>query len=209
LNPYELLGVPKDANLAEIKKAYRKLAKERHPDQGGSTEEMAKLARAYLILSDPEKRKRFDETGSDKEPDFSGEMHMAFATMCEKIFFAEEDRNAKNALEVFSATLEREYNAGKERIAAQRRILERAKGRIVKAPEFDLLGGLIAQRLLAVKGLEDLNNREYKTHSEALKLLQAYVFNEPMERSQFVRMFDVTINGMKMPDMQGFVDRKS
>ncbi|RJO60768.1 molecular chaperone DnaJ [candidate division WS5 bacterium] len=63
---YEILGVKKDASINEIKKAYRKLAHEHHPDKGGGPEAEAKFKEAneaYQILSDPEKRKAYDQFG--------------------------------------------------------------------------------------------------------------------------------------------------
>jgi DnaJ-class molecular chaperone len=182
LNPYETLNVPKDATPADIKKAYRKLSKERHPDRGGSTEEMAKLARAYEILSDPEKRKRWDETGDDKEPDIAGEVAAAFAVMVEKIFFqSSEDRNAKKAIQTFAEVVDREYNSVKEQIDRQHKILIRAKGRIEKAPERDLMSGMIEQSLAQLKNAEAQNEKKYEIHQEALKLIRSYVFKEPAE----------------------------
>lgn len=63
-DPYETLGVKRDASQAEIKKAYRRLAKKLHPDlsQGGATtqDEFQRVGAAYDILGDPEKRRRFD-----------------------------------------------------------------------------------------------------------------------------------------------------
>jgi len=63
-DPYDILGVAKDATQAEIKKAYRKLAKTLHPDLSpgdkGKAAEFQKVGAAYDILGDPEKRRRFD-----------------------------------------------------------------------------------------------------------------------------------------------------
>ena len=64
---YEVLGVDKSADDATLKKAYRKLAKKYHPDVNpGDKEAEAKFkeaTEAYTILSDPEKRKQYDQFG--------------------------------------------------------------------------------------------------------------------------------------------------
>jgi len=64
---YEVLGVGKEATLDEIKKAYRRLAMEFHPDQNPGNKEaeekFKEAAEAYSILSDAEKRQRFDQFG--------------------------------------------------------------------------------------------------------------------------------------------------
>jgi DnaJ-class molecular chaperone len=68
---YSQLGVKRDAGEAEIKKAYRKLAKELHPDKNkgnpGASERFSKVTRAYDILTDKDKRARYDRGELDED----------------------------------------------------------------------------------------------------------------------------------------------
>lgn len=64
---YETLGVSKDASDEEIKRSFRKLAKQYHPDvnkEPGAEEKFKEIGEAYAILSDPNKRKQYDQFGS-------------------------------------------------------------------------------------------------------------------------------------------------
>src|SRR5215813_12783823 len=64
---YEVLGVSRTSDVSEIKKAYRRLAMDHHPDRNpGDTkaeERFKELAEAYQVLSDPEKRQLYDRYG--------------------------------------------------------------------------------------------------------------------------------------------------
>lgn len=85
MDHYATLGVAKSATPEEIKKAYRKLASQHHPDKGGDTAMFQKIEEAYRTLCDPEKRAQYDNphqgfrdfnfTGFGGGPDmFSGDM---------------------------------------------------------------------------------------------------------------------------------------
>jgi DnaJ-class molecular chaperone len=78
-DPYKVLGVPRDAPDEEIRRVYRKLAKELHPDlnpanRATAEERFKKVSGAYEIVGDPEKRKQYDRG----EIDANGEQRRGF-----------------------------------------------------------------------------------------------------------------------------------
>jgi len=66
---YESLGVPRNASEGDIKKAFRKLAREHHPDvaknKKQAEEKFKEINEAYEVLGDPAKRKRYDQLGAN------------------------------------------------------------------------------------------------------------------------------------------------
>ena len=93
---YEVLGVSKGASQDEIKKAYRKLALQHHPDHNdepGSEEKFKELSEAYGVLSDQEKRARYDRGG------FEGLDGVSFEDIFSKTRSLAPGRNKHVALE--------------------------------------------------------------------------------------------------------------
>ncbi|MCK6682092.1 MAG: J domain-containing protein [Thermoanaerobaculia bacterium] len=80
-DPYEVLGVDRNAAEADIKKAYRRLARKYHPDvnPGDTTAQkrFQEIASAYEILKDPQRRRLFDQTGQTEFPAEGGFPHGA------------------------------------------------------------------------------------------------------------------------------------
>src|SRR5215211_7845841 len=81
-DPYEVLGVGRDADETQLKKAFRRLARELHPDRNQddpeAEEKFKELAEAYEVLSDAERRRTYDTYGHEGlrtggySPDFEG-----------------------------------------------------------------------------------------------------------------------------------------
>jgi curved DNA-binding protein len=78
-DPYSVLGLAKDADADQIKKAYRKLSREHHPDRGGNEARFKEVNAAHQAVGDPDKRKLFDEFGAESlRPGFDADKARRF-----------------------------------------------------------------------------------------------------------------------------------
>ena len=64
-NYYNILNIPKNADLTKIKKAYRSLALKHHPDRGGDENKFKEISEAYDTLGDKTKRQEYDQRRSN------------------------------------------------------------------------------------------------------------------------------------------------
>lgn len=98
---YSILGVNKDASAEQLKKAYRKLAMENHPDRGGDGQKFAQINEAYDTLKDPQKRQQYDNPQSNysfNTNSFDGNFGN-FNDMFSHMFgqgFAQQQRQSRN-----------------------------------------------------------------------------------------------------------------
>lgn len=105
---YEELGIPKDANQETIKKAYKKLALKYHPDKNksdGAEEKFKSICKAYGILSDPDKKQKYDQFGmkgldeNDLNSDAQAEMfRKMFGMFSDDIFHGMRGMSGKHGM---------------------------------------------------------------------------------------------------------------
>jgi len=124
---YAILGVSKGATDLEIKRAYRKLAVQKHPDKGGDAEEFKKLNEAYETLDDPEKRRLYDQYGKGGLEQGAGMSGME--DIFSSLFGGLSRRQMVYQIEV---SLEELYSGSTKKIQLARRRF--VQGRVVAEP---------------------------------------------------------------------------
>jgi DnaJ homolog subfamily A member 2 len=130
---YKLLEVEKNATQDEIKKAYRKLAVKHHPDKGGDPEKFKEITRAYEVLSDAEKRSKYDRFGeAGIENDGGGDPSDIF-----EAFFggggrggggSRKRQKTKDVVQPLKVTLEQLYMGTTKKMAITRQVIDKQKG---------------------------------------------------------------------------------
>jgi DnaJ family protein A protein 2 len=136
---YDIIGVKKDATTDEIKKAFRRLALKAHPDKGGDPEKFKDISVAYEVLSDPEKRKLYDNYGEEgvRDGGGSGGMGDIFDLFGMRGGGGQErggPKKGKSVLHPVKATLEDLYNGKLTKVAVSRdRICPKCEGKGGKA----------------------------------------------------------------------------
>ena len=128
MNPYEELGVDPKADTPAIKRAYRKRAKKAHPDGGGTQEAFDRLNQAHLVLSDPVRRARFDETGKmeDVTPDIQDQAALQEISGALSAVLADES-NIPDAKAMIIKLLRQKKGQGESQSAPLKRAIARAE----------------------------------------------------------------------------------
>jgi curved DNA-binding protein CbpA len=125
---YQILGLDRTATFQEIQRAYRRLAKTAHPDTGGSAEAFSELSTAYAVLSDPDRRRRYDETGEISLPRADTLDSSAFEVIAQKlglILHAEQDLTALDLGALIEGAIREDMDQRRASIAAHRRAIDR------------------------------------------------------------------------------------
>lgn len=199
---YDELGVEPSASPEEIKKAYYAQSKKRHPDKDGDAEDFARLSNAYEVLSDPERRRLYDETGQDRVRSLEAEVQNELMLLFSHLLTIEKP--TAPLLDIARLRL----NESKSMISDNRKQLHQQRGKfqakrdkIKSKGEANLFHMLIDQQLAAIaSGLERLDHDD-EVREACLKALDDYSEDwcapEPKKRDRYeefaIRMNDGNI----------------
>jgi hypothetical protein len=214
-DPYEILGVPRDATPEQIKKAYRKKAKEAHPDrEDGDNTEMVAINRAKDILSDPAKRSKFDETGStagSSEPTIEDMARMSLARafdglLSDEVNFTDYDDVIAGIRKAIQAALV-EYEVEIKTVDQYCQKLEKKAARVkFKNPEgHDLWSDTIADRKKRYAGIRAHACQKAEVAKIALAMLDDYeceVTAKPPAKPSPVKQQPGDIQWIRADDLQ-------
>lgn len=179
---YDDLGVGKDATKEDIKRAYRRKAKEAHPDRGGNKEEFSRISLAYRILSDDNKRSRYDTKG--ETDDVENEMALVIEVIgvaLEKV----EQRGGIMTIDPLASlknVIQSDVDQAKQATAQlrdQMASLERkAKRWKHKGDGLDIIGELFKQQIGSKRGAILHNERAIRIREKALLVLEGYRYED-------------------------------
>ncbi|KFM76618.1 DnaJ-like protein subfamily A member 1, partial [Stegodyphus mimosarum] len=134
---YDILGVKPNCTVEELKKSYRKLALKYHPDKNPSEgEKFKQISQAYEVLSNPEKRRIYDQGGEQaiKEGGVGGANGMSSPMDIFDMFFGggtrKRDNKSANVVHQLGVTLEELYNGAVRKLAVQKNVIcDKCEGR--------------------------------------------------------------------------------
>ena len=186
MSPYETLGVPSDASQDEIKRAYRRKVSANHPDRGAlaGSESMAEINRAYEVLSDPERRKRFDAGENLDEKSLEVEARDmllgALAQSIDGVLVLDPIAAVQGVLNALQTGLQQHASTARSTIKR----LELLNGRIKVKMGENLAQSMIQQRLSDARKQLQTIERGQKVRALAAVMLLNYSFDAPVTHAQ-------------------------
>jgi len=184
---YNVLDIEETASKEEIKKAYRKRARETHPDTNkGKEEEFIDVNKAYLVLADDLKRSKYDQTGQEDFRDNISERAMGLLSQLftdtiaqcnEELFYIDIMKVIKDTIVAMEQNQKKIKEEGQKRISFLEKLLPKIKNKGDKPVFESVIQKLIQGTKMKIAQIED----EEKVGELALLLLQNYSF-ETLER---------------------------
>lgn len=181
IDPYQMLGIERDADGAAIRAAYRKAAKSAHPDQGGDAGQFARLQTAHELLKDPVRRKVYDDTGYDPQladpRDLKGLLMLE--TLVNEVILDEREPGSFDPVAAMRRKLSDDIVKSRFHILELERHRARVRkhvDRLGRRPEADVLGSMLRARSQSIA--EAIKNAETQIEAieQAYSMLEGYSY---------------------------------
>lgn len=186
---YNTLGLDRSASSTDIRKAYRRKAKEHHPDQGGDPQAFHALTRAHDVLGDDAKRERYDRTGKVDDSPAQNEDAAALAMLAALIESIGEDENAvhediigtmRNALKDAGKQVDVQLGDAKKTVKRFEKLAKQLKR---KANASGVVAAMFANNVAKAQARVDAGVAHRRNIDRAVELLEGYSF-EPEKAPQ-------------------------
>ena len=181
IDPYETLGLERDADGDAIKTAYRKAAKTAHPDSGGDTEEFGRLQACYDLLKDPVRRKVYDSTGYDPQladpRDLKGILMLE--TLVNEFILDEREPGSFDPLAAMRRKLSDDIVKNRFHILELERHRARVRqhiDRLGRRPAADVLGSMLRTRSQSIADAIRNAEAQIEAIEQAYTMLEGYSY---------------------------------
>jgi len=193
---YQDLDISSNATAQQIKNAYRKKAKKSHPDAGGKKGEFEKVQKAYLVLSDPETRSKYDKTGDEnlEEPDNSQQEIISIVVTAFEITVQCIENTRRNPLEFdiakeMKGSVEskiREIETEIKRLERNIKNTEKFLGRFSVKKGNNFIDQMLASKIDAINLNIKFKKHDVEKFSKALELIKDLSFRvEPKKEQEY------------------------
>jgi curved DNA-binding protein CbpA len=185
---YRVLGVERSATQQDIQRAYRRKAKSSHPDGGGSVEAFGELATAYAVLSDADRRERYDRTGEVELPKPDNRDGNAVEIIAQKLgmmIHAEQDVTVLDLDALLEQTIRDDIDARKASNSSLKRAIQRVtrlRERVKRKTngEANMLAKVLDWHELSARTQIAKNEDAIRSMERALEILEDYSFMEDL-----------------------------
>ena len=175
-NLYDSLGVPKDASADAIRAAYRKKAQAHHPDKGGDVAKFQAIQTAYDVLSDDDRRARYDTTGDTEQgPSIEGQARMYVATLLNAVMQGQADVRTTDIL----AVMRNQLAIDRSRVEAEKVRLGGFVSRrqeAMKRVTHGVLSDMLDAEIKRLEGMVSQCNAQHGVFDAAEKLLEGQTY---------------------------------
>lgn len=170
---YDTLGLKPDASPEDIKRAFRRAASAAHPDRdGGSTEGMQLVNKAFEVLGDPARRERYDRTGLDDRTDIEKQAHDLLVQTFERALKGDTDPVCAAAKHL--AALRENIRQSRAGIESEQAKLNRRSGKTKVKKGDNLVQMLIDRRLIELARQHAQAVEALEVHAKAVEMLDNY-----------------------------------
>ena len=180
-DPYEVLGIARDADDEKIRAAYRRKAKVAHPDSGGAPDDFVRIQKAGELLLDPARRKFFDATGYDPDTADPGDLQglLLIEGLVNEIVLDERAPGSFDPVARMRDKLNEDIGKARFHMKEMRGHASRIRSHLARLgnrPQNDMLGHMLAARIDAISASIEETEKKIAVTERAIAMLAGYQY---------------------------------